>query len=129
MQGDNIDVQINDQKYSLEISRTDIERAKGLSNRKALAANSGMLFVFSDKSTQTFWMKDTLIPLQIIFLDHCKIVDMQQMPVEQNPHKPAVTYTSKKPADMAIELNSNSLPDNLVGTEINGLCDNQTLDT
>jgi uncharacterized membrane protein (UPF0127 family) len=124
LKNDVVNIQISDQKYSLEISRADDERAKGLSNRKFLSENSGMLFVFDNKSTQVFWMKDTLIPLQIIFLDNCKIVDMQQMLVEQNPSKPDTTYQSKKPANMAIELNINSLPDNLIGTEINGLCNN-----
>jgi hypothetical protein len=124
LKNDTVNIQINNQQYSLEISRTDNERAEGLSNRKFLAANSGMLFVFDSKSIQTFWMKDTLIPLQIIFLDDCKIVDIQQMPVEQNPSKPNTTYQSKKPANMAIELNTNLLPDNLIGTNINGLCNN-----
>lgn len=119
---DTIETQIGTQKYSLEIARSDIERSNGLSDRKQLAANSGMLFVFESKSTQTFWMRETLIPLQIIYLDECKIVDIQNMTVEPDPSAPTATYTSKAPADMAVELNANSVSKDLIGTKINDLC-------
>lgn len=124
---DTIETNIGTQKYSLEIARSDIERSKGLSNRKKLAANNGTLFVFDSKSTQTFWMKETLIPLQIIYLDECKIVDIQNMAVEPDPNTPIATYTSKAPADMAIELNANSVSKDLIGTKINDLCDNSII--
>ncbi len=124
---DTIETQIGTQKYSLEIARSDIERSKGLSNRKKLAANNGMLFVFESKSTQTFWMKETLIPLQIIYLDECKIIDIQNMTVEPDPNTPIATFTSKAPANMAIELNANSVPRDLIGTVIDDLCGNSII--
>ena len=43
--------------------------AKGLMHRKSLAKNSGMLFVFKENARHKFWMKNTLIPLDMIWMD------------------------------------------------------------
>lgn len=55
--------------FSVEIAQTDEERASGLKNRESLAANSGMWFVFPQTGSEKFWMKDTRIPLDIVFVD------------------------------------------------------------
>lgn len=64
-----INIEIGDKKYKVEIAKTDEERAIGLSNRTDLPENEGMLFVFTEPQEVSFWMKDTLIPLDIIFID------------------------------------------------------------
>ncbi len=57
-------------KVNVEFARTDQERALGLSNRKYLGTYDGMWFVFEkDMASNSFWMKDCLIPLDIIFVD------------------------------------------------------------
>ena len=62
-------------QISAEIADDAGERQNGLSNRKDLAPDAGMLFVFDDSSDQhCFWMKDTLIPLDMIWLDESKNV-------------------------------------------------------
>lgn len=61
---------VGDAPFSVEIAETDEERAKGLMNRESLAANSGMWFVFPQMGSEKFWMKDTLIPLDLIFVDN-----------------------------------------------------------
>ncbi|MDA8130540.1 MAG: DUF192 domain-containing protein [Elusimicrobia bacterium] len=56
-------------KVTAELALTPGERERGLMFRKALAEDRGMLFVFSDGSLKTFWMKNTLIDLDMVFLD------------------------------------------------------------
>ena len=53
--------------YQVETAATRSEMAKGLMNRKELSANSGMLFVLNGEMQVAMWMKDTLIPLDMIF--------------------------------------------------------------
>lgn len=116
-------VTINSNNYTLEVARTEEERKRGLSNRKTLDEQRGMIFYYDRAKILSFWMKDTLIPLQIIFINGCKIVDIQEMATEIDPSKPHKTYKSSEAADKAIELNSETAPKNIVGQEIEELCD------
>lgn len=52
----------------VEIARTDAERARGLMGRRELPDDAGMLFLFDESDDHAFWMKDTLLPLDIIFI-------------------------------------------------------------
>ena len=53
---------------SVELARTDAERARGLMDRRELAPDAGMLFLFDETAEHPFWMKNTLIPLDMIFI-------------------------------------------------------------
>jgi uncharacterized membrane protein (UPF0127 family) len=54
--------------FHVELARTEPEREKGLMYRERLAPDAGMLFLFERPSVQTFWMKNTLIPLDMVFI-------------------------------------------------------------
>jgi len=56
------------QRFQVEIADDDAERARGLMFRTSLAPDRGMLFIFEQAGEQSFWMKNTLIPLDIIFI-------------------------------------------------------------
>ena len=55
-------------RLAVEVADNESEREFGLMNRTSLAADAGMLFVFEDDQRWAFWMEDTLIPLDMIFI-------------------------------------------------------------
>lgn len=56
-------------KYNVELATTSETRAQGLMHRTELAEDRGMLFIFFDDRVRSFWMKNTLIPLDMIFMN------------------------------------------------------------
>jgi uncharacterized protein len=87
----------------VEIADDALERARGLMYRTALAEDRGMLFVYPGEEHRSFYMKNTLIPLSIAFMDsEGRIVDIQDMkPLDDDlPH-----YVSAEPAQYALEVN------------------------
>lgn len=54
--------------FDVEIARSSAEHSQGLMNRRQLNGDSGMLFLFSDEELPTFWMHNTLIPLDLLFI-------------------------------------------------------------
>lgn len=81
-----------------------------------------MIFLYDKSSYLQFWMKDTLIPLQIIFVNGCEIVDIQEMAVEKDPANPQKIYRSQELADKAIEVNRLTFQKEIVGQKVNSLC-------
>jgi uncharacterized membrane protein (UPF0127 family) len=83
-----------------EIAATPESRTIGLMNRKSLAPNHGMLFVFDQANVQCFWMRNTLIPLSIAYLDaDGTIVNIADMtPLSEQSH------CSTKPVRFALEM-------------------------
>ena len=56
-------------QYHVEVAKTNEEQAEGLMYRLELKQNGGMLFLFNNEKKASFWMKNTLIPLDIIFIN------------------------------------------------------------
>lgn len=62
-------VEIGGKRFEVEVVQTDEEKTKGLQGRTSLDEDKGMLFIFDEPSTIDMWMKDTKIPLDIIFIN------------------------------------------------------------
>ncbi len=76
---------------------------KGLMGRKKLGENEGMLFAFADSAPRSFWMKDTLIPLDLIFItENLTIAKISHaVPCESDP---CATYPSGMPVKYVLEI-------------------------
>jgi uncharacterized membrane protein (UPF0127 family) len=103
-----INLNLNQKEYLLEVAKTIPQQTKGLMNRPSLCSNCGMIFVFNFEMTQTFWMKDTLIPLDIIFIDRHGLVTniVTAVPEPNTPDSQLKLYRSSSPAKYVIELNA-----------------------
>src|SRR5262245_22084149 len=72
-------VELNGKRYSIEIADDDAERARGLMFRDAMDADHGMLFIHDSEAPQAYWMKNTRIPLDILYFDNAhRLVSMQR---------------------------------------------------
>lgn len=103
-------ISINNHLINIEIVKNDTDRQKGLSGRKSLAQNSGMLFVFPNKGYHYFWMKEMQIPLDFIWIDGDKVVDLTEnvSPLRKNSVNPS-TFTSGYPTDKILEVNAGTV--------------------
>lgn len=105
-------VKINGIKINVEIAETEGERQQGLMFRSELEENEGMLFVFEDEQPRSFWMKNTLIPLDIIFFDKNFSVVSYVENMEPCLEDPCPIYDSKESTKYALEVNSGFVREN-----------------
>ncbi len=95
-------IAIGDTSFSVEIAESEAERAKGLMDRESLPINNGMWFIFPEMGDEKFWMKNTLIPLDIIFIDDkMKVVHI----VENAKPESTELIGSPAPFQYALEIN------------------------
>jgi uncharacterized membrane protein (UPF0127 family) len=88
---------------AVEIADKDKDRMRGLMYRKALGESAGMLFVFDDEHVLRFWMKNTCIPLDMIFIAEDGVI----VGIEENaPTLNEDTYTPNCPAKYVLEMNA-----------------------
>lgn len=91
-----------------DFAETPVQQEKGLMGRPSLPQGSGMLFVFPKDQILSFWMKDTLIPLDITFFDgNGRFVSGLTMPLcgaEENRESRCPRYLSAAPARYALEV-------------------------
>ena len=86
-QKSSLTIQTKDSEYifNIEIAVTEKERSRGLMYRKELKQTEGMLFLYPEKQIIKMWMKNTLIPLDMIFINNSgKIIDIFKMTIPKD---------------------------------------------
>ncbi len=99
---------IGEEKIEIEIVQTPEKKSKGLSGRKYLAFDKGMLFLYLIPKRYKFWMKDMLFPIDILWIKNGKIVEIDEdipcfsdMPLSELP-----IYKPDKPVTAVLEVNA-----------------------
>lgn len=98
-----VDITIGDKKYKVEIADTPEKQEKGLMGRKSLPEDQGMLFIYDEPQDLSYWMKNTFISLDIIFIDD----DMEVVSVKQGQPMSEEPITEDD-IQYVLEVNSNS---------------------
>lgn len=100
-------IKVGNTEINVEVARTNEERARGLSNRESLEEMSGMIFVFDKNSKPTFWMKNTKIALDIIWISNNKIVKIDEnvQPELGKKDSELTKYSAPYEIDYVLEVN------------------------
>ena len=96
-------IEIGGKQYKVELAETEAEKEEGLQGIKDLPDDQGMLFVYNEPQTVGFWMKDTLIPLDIIFIDE----DQEVISIYQGKPEDK-TIVEEDNVKYVLEVNQNS---------------------
>lgn len=96
---------INSTEIKLLVADDEKSKMIGLSNKRSLNKDTGMLFVFEEKGTHGFWMKNMKFPIDIIYLDDTTVVDIKKnvQPANKDAINPEV-YVPKAPSNRVLEV-------------------------
>ncbi len=99
-------VRINSVKIPVEVAADAATQQKGLSGRVSLDAQSGMLFIFDKSAIYTFWMPDMNFPIDIIWINDNKVIDISaNVSNDFDPQNPDF-YEPVEPAQYILEVNA-----------------------
>lgn len=97
-------IQINQAEVLIEIAGSATSRAQGLSGRESLGEKQGMFFIFEEAELHSFWMKDMLFSLDIIWIDKdFKIVDIDR---NITPESFPMLFQPSSPVNYVLEVNA-----------------------
>ena len=105
--GNGLWVEIGGERYIVEIADDNMERARGLMFRDELPDGHGMLFIHDREEPQAYWMKNTRIPLDILYFDNNRLLVSQQRDIPPcSAGNACPSYPSSAPARYVLELNA-----------------------
>jgi len=96
-------ITIENKTYNLLIADDPIEHSNGLMNIKELKNADGMVFLFDDSQVRTFWNQNTLVDLDIYWMQDEKVVGKSFLP-SINQTKAPITIDSKVPVNKVVEI-------------------------
>ena len=92
--------------FQVEVAFKEDQQARGLQFRKSMAEDEGMIFIFNEERRYSFWMKDTFIPLDMIWLNYAQKVVSIEKNVPPCKEDPCKSYRPKKRAYYVLEINA-----------------------
>ena len=99
-------VELKGERFTVELAETQEKQALGLMFRDSMPADHGMLFIFPAQGLRSFWMKNTRIPLDIIYFDE----ELKLVSIAENAQpcrtRRCPNYPSEGPAKYVLELNA-----------------------
>ena len=98
--------EVNGNKLNLIVAKSEKDRQKGLSGRKSLNQNQGMIFIFDHKDSYGFWMKDMLFPIDIIFIDDETVVYVVKKAPSSAQVPNLIIYKPDEPVNRVLEINA-----------------------
>ncbi|MBJ6978815.1 MULTISPECIES: DUF192 domain-containing protein [unclassified Luteimonas] len=105
--GDEPWVEVGGERFTVEVANDNASRARGLMFRDALADGHGMLFIHDQEERQAYWMKNTRIPLDILYFDgSLRLVSQQRDVPPCSAGDRCPPYPSNAPALYVLELNA-----------------------
>lgn len=99
-------VELHGHRFSVELATNEPTRERGLMMRTSMDPGHGMLFVFPSTAPRAFWMKNTLIPLDILYFGKDRKLVSMQLDVPPCKADPCPIYPSDAPARYVLELNA-----------------------
>ena len=99
-------VAINNNSFVVEVADNPLKMAKGLSGREQIKPDKGMLFAFGSSSMRTFWMKDMLIFIDILWIDKGKVLGIESNASTEMgvPSSQLKRYRSPEPVQYVLEI-------------------------
>jgi len=99
--------------FEVDVADDMTKRDKGLAGREELEPNEGMLFVFNNSASRTFWMKGMLIPIDIVWINKGEVVGIAENvdPQIGEPLYKLSRHSSPEPADMVLEVQAGRAQD------------------
>ena len=100
-------VYLNGHPITAEIAETREQQVRGLSGRAALGPDEGMLFIYAEEGNHTFWMRDMLISIDMIWIRNFRIVHIESfvpVPAPGTPVNQLPTYSATEPSNFVLEI-------------------------
>jgi hypothetical protein len=102
-------VEVGGQRYDVEVADDDAERARGLMFRDELAQDAGMLFIWRRAAPRSFWMRNTRIPLDIIYIGPDRRIVGWSLDTPPCRTRQCPSYPSGAPAQYVLEVNAGEM--------------------
>lgn len=100
-------VTMKEQTFKVEVADTPEEQENGLSRKKSLPEDQGMLFIFDSPTTPAFWMKEMQFPIDIIFIADTTVTTIHEnVQPPETETSPLRLYKPTAPSDKVLELNA-----------------------